>query len=278
MRTNVGSAAAGGSPTAVSEPTSVAATNPGLSVQGRAIDNVIRQRAPGSPMIGLGARIVQLVTAYNVHPAVIVGFAGAETRFGPAGMGRVSEGRNVFGIGQRRYNSYADSVEDIVKLISSKYYDEGNHTIAEIVPVYSPASDGNDVPGHIRNITNIAKLVSSAFTDSTDVRIMGGDTGRTTLDGIIGDAAGAVSDAVTSPITAVVEFLKFLADPKLWLRIGTMLLGVIGMVLGALFMFRGGGNSAKPVGLLIVLFGFGWLWAGLANLNPVQLVKDVVTG
>lgn len=53
---------------------------------------------------------------YGIPASVILAFAGAETTFGTAGMGKSKN--NLFGIGNKSYASVDDSVKDFASLVT----------------------------------------------------------------------------------------------------------------------------------------------------------------
>lgn len=53
---------------------------------------------------------------YGIPASVILAFAGGETSYGTAGMGKSKN--NLFGIGNKSYSSQTESVEDFAKLVT----------------------------------------------------------------------------------------------------------------------------------------------------------------
>ena len=53
---------------------------------------------------------------YGIPTSVILGFAGLETSYGTAGMGKSKN--NVFGIGNKTYSSVTESVNDFARLVT----------------------------------------------------------------------------------------------------------------------------------------------------------------
>lgn len=60
---------------------------------------------------------------YGIPASVILAFAGAETSYGTAGMGKSRN--NLFGIGYRSYESVDDSVKDFARMVT------GNNNTAQ---------------------------------------------------------------------------------------------------------------------------------------------------
>lgn len=257
-----------------------------LAVQNAMADQInkaIRQARPNSPLADQGESFVRWGRAYNVDPRFLVGIAFAETELGTTG-GAASI-HNPFGLGPGfRYPSWDAAIRFAASNIAGRlYYGRGAYTVEDISHIWAPIGAANDPNNtnvnHVPNIVAaINRMFDAGYTPTSDVRVLA-QTNGSFLDSIPGASAvtGAI-DATTSGLSTIANVLKFLADPQLWLRIGEMIIGIIGMVLGALFAVRGQGSSAKPIGMLIIMFGFGWLWAGIKNINPVTLVKDVIGG
>lgn len=106
---------------------------------------------------------------YGIDPVYALAFFLHESRFGTTGVARVT--RSLGNIrcsvgytcidGYRAYSHWEDSYLDWYQLILSGYVQGAvtiplvGHTCAtvnQIIPVYAPSSDGNDVMGYIRAV------------------------------------------------------------------------------------------------------------------------------
>jgi len=111
-----------------------------------------------SPATGTGQAIYDLGEKYGIDPAYALAFFGHESTFGNYGMARVTlspgniratPGYRQIG-GYRAYRSWRDGFEDWYKLICNLYVDKwGLRTVEQIVPVYAPSGDNNDVSSYI---------------------------------------------------------------------------------------------------------------------------------
>ncbi len=94
---------------------------------------------------------------YNIPVSVILAFAGNETSFGTAGMGKSKN--NVFGIGSTTYTSKDASVKDFAMLVTgnkssnqSKVYGEATKnakTVSEWVTAITKAGYNSENPNYI---------------------------------------------------------------------------------------------------------------------------------
>ena len=123
----------------------------------------------GSPAAGTGQALYDLGVEYGIDPVYALAFFLHEDSFGESGIGaanhslgniRCSEGY-ACQYGFRYYSSWADSYQDWYALILNGYI-KGQitdvivghpcMTVEEIVPVYAPSSDNNDVAAYIAAI------------------------------------------------------------------------------------------------------------------------------
>ena len=127
------------------------------------IDRVLS--AYGSPAAGSGQALYELGVEYGIDPVYALAFFLHEDSFGETGIGaanhslgniRCSDGyRCQYGF--RYYATWADSYQDWYTLILNGYV-KGQitnsivghpcSTVDEIVPVYAPSSDHNDVAAY----------------------------------------------------------------------------------------------------------------------------------
>lgn len=122
--------------------------------------------AYGSPAAGTGADLYRLGVKYSIDPVYALAFFLHEDSFGKTGWGarNHSLGNSRCGGwsrcqgGYRYYATWQAGYEDWYRLILYGYV-QGQVTISivghvcrtveQIVPVYAPSSDGNDVAGYI---------------------------------------------------------------------------------------------------------------------------------
>jgi hypothetical protein len=131
------------------------------------IDQVLA--AYGSPAAGTGQALYDLGVAYGIDPVYALAFFLHEDSFGETGVGaanhslgniRCSDGFSCQ-YGFRYYATWPDAYQDWYRLILNGYV-RGQITdsivghpcvtVEEIVPVYAPSSDHNDVAAYIAAI------------------------------------------------------------------------------------------------------------------------------
>ena len=119
--------------------------------------------ANSSPAAGTGQAIFDLGEKYNIDPVFAMAFFEHESSFGTTGVARAtlspgniraSEGYAQVD-GYRAYRSWTAGFEDWYKLIKNLYVGQWNlTTVEQIVPVYAPSSDNNDVGSYISSVEN----------------------------------------------------------------------------------------------------------------------------
>jgi len=115
----------------------------------------------GSPAQGKGQTLYDLGVKYGIDPVYALAFFMHESSFGTTGVARVTlslgniratPGYENFD-GYRKYKSWEAGFEDWYKLIKVQYIEKWNlSTIDQIVPVYAPSSDHNDVDAYIQSV------------------------------------------------------------------------------------------------------------------------------
>ncbi|WP_376797234.1 glucosaminidase domain-containing protein [Thermogemmatispora sp.] len=128
------------------------------SVSADFIDQVLS--AYGSPAAGKGKALYADGLAYRIDPVYALAFFLEESRFGTAGVARVTHSlgniRALAGqasyAGYRRYATWEEGFTDWYRLIAEEYVARGLVTVDQIVPVYAPAADGNDVAAYVRTV------------------------------------------------------------------------------------------------------------------------------
>jgi len=117
--------------------------------------------AAHSPAQGTGQALYELSRQYGIDDAYALAFFAHESQFGTTGMAqlthsfgniRCSTGYQCIN-GYRAYSSWVASEQDWYQLIRTLYINTWHlTTVEQIVPVYAPMSDGNDVPGYIAEV------------------------------------------------------------------------------------------------------------------------------
>jgi Mannosyl-glycoprotein endo-beta-N-acetylglucosaminidase len=114
-----------------------------------------------SPASGTGQALYDLSQQYNIDDAYALAFFQHESSFGTTGVAqftrslgniRCSSGYACID-GFRAYASWEAGYADWYQLIRTLYIGEWHlTTVAQIIPVYAPTSDGNNVSGYIAAI------------------------------------------------------------------------------------------------------------------------------
>jgi hypothetical protein len=128
------------------------------SVSADFIDQVLT--AYNSPAAGKGQALYADGITYHIDPVYALAFFLEESRFGTAGVARFTHSLgNIRALpgqagyaGYRRYASWEEGFSDWYRLIANEYVARGLVTIDQIVPIYAPAADGNDVAAYVRTI------------------------------------------------------------------------------------------------------------------------------
>src|SRR5690242_3083368 len=114
-----------------------------------------------SPAAGTGQAVFDLGQKYGIDPVFAMAFFEHESSFGTTGVARVTRSpgniRASAGYAQfegyRAYRNWTAGFEDWYKLIKNLYIGQwGLTTVEQIVPVYAPSSDNNDVPAYISTV------------------------------------------------------------------------------------------------------------------------------
>jgi len=127
----------------------------GPSLSAAFIDRVLATY--GSPAVGLGRALVADSQRFHIDDVYALAFFLHESSFGTAGVARVT--RSLGNIicsgyptcfqGFRSYSSWQVGAWDWFRLLASEYLPRGLSTVQAIVPVYAPASDGNNPDSYI---------------------------------------------------------------------------------------------------------------------------------
>lgn len=117
--------------------------------------------AAHSPATGIGEAFYQFSVQYQIDDAFTLAVFGHESSFGKTGIAnfthsigniRCSAGY-ACEYGFRWYPTWTDGLRDFYQLLRSLYVNQWHLlTVEQIIPVASPASDGNDPPGYIHDV------------------------------------------------------------------------------------------------------------------------------
>ena len=114
-----------------------------------------------SPAQGKGQALYDLGAHYGIDPVYALAFFMHESRFGTTGVAQVTlslgniratPGYDSYN-GYRKYKSWEEGFADWYKLIKTQYVEQWKlSTVDQIIPVYAPSSDNNDVAAYIQSI------------------------------------------------------------------------------------------------------------------------------
>lgn len=141
------------------------------SISAAAIDTILSKY--GSPAAGTGQTWIKLGQQYGIDPAYAVAFFIHESSAGtsPGWAGMKPDGSTTHNVGNiicagyatcynrfRDYTSWDEGIADWYKLISQEYISgRGAASVEQIIPIYAPASDNNDVPGYISVVVSMVE-------------------------------------------------------------------------------------------------------------------------
>ena len=128
------------------------------------IDRVLT--AYGSPAVGLGRALVADSQQFHIDDVYALAFFLHESSFGTAGVARftrslgniICSGYATCFQGFRSYASWQVGAWDWFRLLASEYLPRGLSTVQAIVPVYAPASDGNNPASYIAAVLQAAAV------------------------------------------------------------------------------------------------------------------------
>jgi len=114
-----------------------------------------------SPAQGKGQSLYNLGIKYGVDPVYALAFFMHESSFGTTGVARATRSLGNIRVtpgyrnfqGYRLYSTWEVGFEDWYRLITNLYVDQWNlTTVDQIIPVYAPSSDNNDVDAYIQAV------------------------------------------------------------------------------------------------------------------------------
>lgn len=120
-----------------------------------------------SPAHGKGQALYDLGVKYGIDPVYALAFFMHESSFGTTGVAQVTLSlgniRETPGYedynGYRKYSSWEEGFEDWYKLIKIQYVQIWKlSTVDQIIPVYAPSSDDNDVTAYIQAVKDAVTI------------------------------------------------------------------------------------------------------------------------
>jgi murein DD-endopeptidase MepM/ murein hydrolase activator NlpD len=106
----------------------------------------MRDRVPGSPLVGMGQVFVAQAGRAGLDPRVLVAIAFHESALGTLGAG--ADRYNPFGLGPGiRYPSWERSITVAADTLANGYIAEGRTTLAAIAAKWAPVGAANDPSG-----------------------------------------------------------------------------------------------------------------------------------
>lgn len=140
--------------------------------------------AYGSPAVGKGQRLYDLGVQYGIDPVYAFAFFLHESRFGTTGEARASRSlgnlrcvwagyedlQPVCRDGYSWFSTWEAGFEAWYRLVKVGYVQGGINafigrhacpclTVSQIIPVYAPGSDGNDVAGYIAAVEHAVDML-----------------------------------------------------------------------------------------------------------------------
>jgi hypothetical protein len=157
----------GGSPFSSHSMTVVAFPSSSSVMGGPSLSSVFIDRvltAYGSPAVGLGRALVADSQRFHIDDVFALAFFLHESTFGTTGVARftrslgniICSGYATCFAGFRSYASWQVGAWDWFRLIKYEYLPRGLTTVETIVPVYAPASDGNDPASYVASVLQAA--------------------------------------------------------------------------------------------------------------------------
>jgi hypothetical protein len=154
----------------------------------------------GSPAQGKGQALYDLGVKYSIDPVYALAFFMHESSFGTTGVARVTHSLGNIRVtpgyqdyqGYRRYRSWEAGFEDWYKLIKIQYIEKWSlATVDQIVPVYAPGSDHNDVDAYIQAVKQAVDTWRSGM-----VQVQAGARLWYACGTVIGSGAGCILPAI----------------------------------------------------------------------------------
>ncbi|HLX41194.1 MAG TPA: glucosaminidase domain-containing protein [Ktedonobacteraceae bacterium] len=120
-----------------------------------------------SPAAGKGQALYNDGVKYGIDPVYALAFFMQESTFGTQGVATVTHSLGNIRAntgdpqyhGYRMYSTWEAGFEDWYKLMAHQYIGQWKlTTVDQIVPIYAPGSDNNDVTTYIQNVKNAVDI------------------------------------------------------------------------------------------------------------------------
>lgn len=116
--------------------------------------------AAKSPACGTGQELYDMALQSGVNPAFELAIFEHESVYGKAGVATVTRslgnircaGYTACYQGYRAYRSWIDGYKDFNTLMSREYFSRGLITVEQIIPVYAPGADHNNVSAYVGSV------------------------------------------------------------------------------------------------------------------------------
>ncbi|PIO05883.1 hypothetical protein COT29_03765 [Candidatus Micrarchaeota archaeon CG08_land_8_20_14_0_20_59_11] len=136
------------------------------TIKPEVIERVLREYdSPALYEANIAQCFYDLGVKYGIDPAFLLGFFKMESTMGKEGVAKTT--KSIGNIKEHssatcpaeynsycRYDSYCQAAEDWYSLLKQDgpYFKNGRYTVDDIVPVYAPASDDNDVETYVATV------------------------------------------------------------------------------------------------------------------------------
>ncbi len=113
-----------------------------------------------SPACGTGQDLYDFARLNGVDPAFALAMFHHESDYGRSGVARVTHSLGNIRCagfapcmsGYRAYTRWLSGYEDFFRVLQQAYFAHGRVTLEQIIPVYAPAGDHNNVAAYIRAV------------------------------------------------------------------------------------------------------------------------------
>lgn len=118
---------------------------------GPALDKWMKKKYPAGELNGHGNEYAEISYHYRLDPRFMCGVGAKESGCGKPGQ--TFHPHNGWGYGSSSYSTWKAGMAAMAKGVASPtgYY-KNCKTVDEIMPIYSPVSDGNDTDGYIKDL------------------------------------------------------------------------------------------------------------------------------
>ncbi|MBI3587790.1 M23 family metallopeptidase [Candidatus Micrarchaeota archaeon] len=143
------------------------------SISQKTVESIIGHY--GSPALlepGFPQCVMSAGANAQMDPVFFLAWSLHETALGNTGVGTPEKAKNMGGLSKgiadapgiattlyyapkhayKKYSSYCDYAKDWFAYMNRMYVNKGQGTVEQIIPIYAPSSDGNDVDGYVKTI------------------------------------------------------------------------------------------------------------------------------